>query len=51
MVIDPDFNRRVEAMLLRDFERSREVPANLIDEKSNWFQLRSKAAALLSPIL
>ncbi len=51
MVIDPDFNRRVEAMLLRDFERSRKVTANLIDEKSAWFQLRSKAAALLSPIL
>ncbi len=51
MVIDKAFNREVAEMLEHDFARSTEVPANLIESKSRFFRLKSRAASLLSPIL
>jgi len=51
MVLDPHFNRDVEKMLLKDFENSEEMNPLALDEMSIWFQIKSKAASLVSPIL
>ncbi|MDF3129395.1 cardiolipin synthase [Kiritimatiellaeota bacterium B1221] len=51
LIIDPAFNQQVEKMLLVDFENSEEMDPEAIDDKSIWFQMKSRAASLAAPIL
>ncbi|WFB36128.1 cardiolipin synthase [Kiritimatiellota bacterium B12222] len=51
MIMDPGFNQQIEKMLLADFDRAEEMDIHMIDDKSIWFQLMSRAASLASPIL
>ncbi|MEX2607412.1 MAG: cardiolipin synthase [Kiritimatiellia bacterium] len=51
MILDKSFNREVEEMLLRDFERSIPMEANALDHKSYPFQLMSRFSSLFAPIL
>jgi cardiolipin synthase A/B len=51
MIIDRDFNKQVEQMFERDFQRSQPMDPLAIRERSYWFQLKSRAASLFAPIL
>jgi cardiolipin synthase len=51
LVADKDFAAEVEQMFLDDFEHSREMAENEVDEKSFWFRLSSRLARLTAPIL
>lgn len=51
LVLDRDFNLQVEAMLLADFARSKEMDPTDLENKSIWFKLMSRAAVLAAPIL
>ena len=48
---DTNFAGRVEAMLLEDFSRSREVDLGEIEKRPGWFQVGTKLARLFSPVL
>ncbi len=51
LVHDGEFCDQVEAMLLEDFARSREVTAQELADKPIWFPFATAAARLMAPVL
>lgn len=51
IAIDHDFAAEVERMFMEDFDRSRRMQPEEIDELSPWTRAASRAAYLLAPIL
>jgi cardiolipin synthase len=49
--VSPDFAAEVEAMFLRDFERSDPADPDEVDKRNLFFQFSSRFARLLSPVL
>ena len=50
LLVDRDFAREVEAMLVKDFANSREIAATDYTEASFWFRLAVRVARMLAPI-
>ena len=51
LIHDPRFCDDVEAMLLRDFARSRRVSPEELADKPFWFRFATAAARLMAPVL
>ena len=51
IAVDDDFASEVETMFLADFERSRLMTREDVDDRSLWSRIASRAAYLLAPLL
>lgn len=50
LVVDHEFNKQVEHMLLADFERSRKMTLSDVKGKPKWFKAAARAAYLTAPL-
>jgi cardiolipin synthase len=51
MITDYDFNAEIEEMFLEDFNNSRIMLSDELDEKPFWFRFLVRLARLTSPML